>query len=378
MRVSSRGLVALVGLVAATAAAQTPQSNPSRERHQLPTVVDTNDWEPYYDIGVQQLTRNRFTAEAAFHWAARLDPTRAEPLFARWVAFYANDPQLFYKSLTGDKDVLRDPRIQDVNAMRARAIQRNPFVHQGLMIVAYSNVFRFGDDALTKGWFHYARGELPQALERLGKAVDRDPVGNANVRFIRANAFVNTRQVDSALFELQKMLAHLRSLDTGKRVATYESKELVEFAIGLIHADRRNVGAAVEAFGRAVAENAGYAPAHLALGRIAIARNEQEKGLAELSLAVSLDSTDVAAKLEYANALYYARRQGEALEHVQAAIALEPWYAEGYLRLATIYDSMDDVPRARQAYTDFLARAPKKSAAGIRKAEQRLRELPKP
>lgn len=71
--------------VSATVHAQQPP-RPSVSRGADPT-----DWEAYFEIGDRDFKRSPQQAQAAFYWASRLDPTRAEPLFARWASYYGND-----------------------------------------------------------------------------------------------------------------------------------------------------------------------------------------------------------------------------------------------------------------------------------------------
>ncbi len=56
-------------------------------RPRLDAKADTNDWEAYYDFGVDNLQRFPSRAYDAFYWAARLAPWSGDPLYAQWVAF---------------------------------------------------------------------------------------------------------------------------------------------------------------------------------------------------------------------------------------------------------------------------------------------------
>jgi hypothetical protein len=79
-----------IAVVVATAVSSTlahAQREPARP--ELPRGADANDWEAYFDLGERHFWYRPAQAAAAFYWASRLDPTRAEPLFARWAAFYA-------------------------------------------------------------------------------------------------------------------------------------------------------------------------------------------------------------------------------------------------------------------------------------------------
>lgn len=344
-------------------------------RPKLAAAADTNDWESYFNLGVELLNDEPARAENAFLWASRLDPTRSEVLYARWVAYWTRDRNRFAKYLRDDPAILRAAEVQRVDSLRYHAIRRMPFVHQGLLMVAFDDPRAlWREDILTSAWLAYGRGNLAEAIDRFGKAITRDPKRNAEVRFLRAGAFVNAGILDSAIVELTKLLQELRGREKGDLVSVYESRELMEFAVGLIHANRRENAKAEEAFGRALVENAGYAQAHLALARLADASNDASRALAEYVLAVELDPGDVAARLAYANALFYARRPQEGIAQVQDVIRREPLYAESYAVLGRLYDSLDDAAAAREAYARFLQLAPRNSQTSTR-IRARLREL---
>src|SRR5574341_2008913 len=97
--------VAIAGLLASAAPPGDAQETFPRPR--LRSGADTNDWEVYFDRGVEGLRgRSARHAEPALYWASRLDPTRAEPLFARWVAFWLRDPGRYLRYLQDDPEVL--------------------------------------------------------------------------------------------------------------------------------------------------------------------------------------------------------------------------------------------------------------------------------
>jgi hypothetical protein len=72
---------------------------------------------------------------------------------------------------------------------------------------------------------------------------------------------VNLRQYDSAAAQISALLAQQRAAETKVIGKGYESKELLEYAMGLLQLQRGRTPAAREAFGRAAVENAAFAPA---------------------------------------------------------------------------------------------------------------------
>ena len=327
----------------------------SYDRPRLPRDADPNDWEAYFDFGVSKLQRDRSAATAAFTWAARLNPSRAEPLFAQWVSFWANDIPKFEKYLQDDKDVLRDIQVARAERWRSLALARNPFVHQGLVMVLYDALpGNFREDVATTGWLYFGRGDLPHAIERFGTAISRDARKYGYLRFIRASAFVNLSQNDSAAAELDLLLKQLRAEDEKTLGNGYQSKELLEYASGLLLLQKRQTAAAREAFGHAVLENASFAAAHAMLGNLALAARDTATALLEYGTAVQIDSSDVMLHIGYGTALTQSRRSAEAAEQFQRAVELEPYYAEARWLLASALESSGNKAKAIDAYRKFM------------------------
>jgi tetratricopeptide (TPR) repeat protein len=242
--------------------------------------------------------------------------------------------------------------------LRTRALWRNPFVHQGLILFLYDKLpGRFRDNAITRAWIALGQAELDLALRRFGALIDRDPERYGYLRFVRASAFANTNQQDSATAELTALLAQLRAVDSTELVNYYESKELLEHALGLLHLHARRVPLAQEAFGRAVAENAAFAPSHAMLGLMALAARDAATAEAEYGLAVSMDPGDVEHLIGQGRASRSARRLSDAVEQFKKAISIAPLYAVPHYLLASALEASGDAPGAVASYKQFLALA---------------------
>ncbi len=111
------------------------QQEPPRPR--LPRGADPNDWEAYYTHAVTRMRGWSKEADAGFYWASRLDPSRAEPYFARWVTFWLTDFKRWELYIQGTRRVVESPEVAEAEKLRFTAYTRNPFVHQGLTLVLY-------------------------------------------------------------------------------------------------------------------------------------------------------------------------------------------------------------------------------------------------
>ena len=377
MRLAILSSLALLAALAipGPAAGQRPAGMPPRPKLKAP--ADTNDWEPYYDLGASLLVKRRAQeADAAFQWAARLDPGRAEPLYGRWVSHWVDHISEWGRYLREDEAVRGAPATIRVDSLRLRAFLRNPFVHQGLVLVAYDMLpGAFSDDLASRAWVAYANADLRRASALMGTLIEKDPARYHSIRFVRASAFVNQGQYDSATVQIGVLLATQRVLERSNRLRTYESQEFLEYALARLMLARRNRAGAKEALQRAVADNLGYAPAHALLAEIALAENDTAAAVRAYAQAVDIDGGDAVTRAGYGTALLAARRPREAAEQLQIATELEPFYAEPYLKLGTALDQAGEPEAAASAYERYLARAPRRDAGSIDWVRKRLAAL---
>jgi tetratricopeptide (TPR) repeat protein len=364
--------IALVTLACAfTVQAQSPP-----ERPELAKNADPNDWSAYFDKGVEVLRSDPELAEAAFYWASRINPQRAEPLFARWVAFHNRDQRRFMAYLDGKPKVMTDPLVLAADSLRLLAMIRNPFVHRGLEVALYDQFpGRWGYDDFSRGLVAYAQGDFPKAAAFLGRAIAKDPNGYLWNRTTRAQAFVAMGQYDSALAEMQTLRAALDQRDAKKLVVVYESREFLDYAIGLLESARGRAAPARESLGRALLENPGFYGAHLMLGDDAYAAKNDSGAIREYEAALLVQPADAVLELHYARSLARAGRYPDAVSALMKAVELEPYYAAPWLELGRALELTHDRPGARAAYTTFIERSPRSEESNVRAARAALASL---
>ena len=366
-------------LLAATLALATPatpvQSQEMPPPPKLARDADPHDWEAYFEYGVTQLRRSASKADAAFYWANRMDPTRAEPIYGRWVAFWMLDISEWPDYLEGNKRVLADPKVIASDSVRYRAYARNPFVNQALLLLLFEQL-RGGlsGGGVTHGWISYANRNYSEALRSFYAVMQDDP-DRVWVRYDLALVFAQMQRYDSAAVQLLQLLDELRAIDRKEVVRLYDSKEMLEYALGLLYAAQGKLGDARQAQERALQENLGFTPAHVALGRLAVARRDTGTAVTEFGLAVELEPKDGAGHFWYGQALVRALRPAEGVEHLATAVRLEPYFADPYLSLATAYEALHDTTRAVAAYGNYLKRAPHSATVNITIATDRVAKL---
>ena len=281
----------------------------------------------------------------------------------------------FTRAIRDDQDVAHDPKVIHADSLRMRAVRRNPFVHQGPLMFLYDRLpGRWRDDPVTRAWIALGQANLPLAITLFGQEVNRDPARYGYLRFVRASAFVNSGQPDSAAAELATLLAQLRASDNRTLGNGYQSKELLEYASGLLQLQARHAAAARAAFQRSVVENAGFAPAHAMLGEMAAARHDTATAFLEFGSASELDPEDVEIQIGYGKALRGGDHAKEAIVHFRKAVALEPQYATPYFWLAATLDEAGDRTGAIDAFAQYIAHASLTDAHRA-EAEMRVKQL---
>ena len=389
-----------VAVMLGHASSAAPQQRvPKRPR--LDGGSDTNSATAYYLHGVSVLPRRPAEAADAFYWAARINPAWAHPPYAQRVALLMADPQRLVQYVQGVRGVITSREVVSIDSLYLRALTLDPLFHRNLDGELLMTMMRsLAEDALRrrgadvdrptverwvrtslmssrdpeiKGWLAYTEGRFPAALEHYAAAARRAR-NTAAVHAERARIWALEGTLDSALAEMRTALTEMRAGDDKEPAFVYESKALYEHSIAVIHEKKGDLAAAREAYGRALAEDLAFHPAHARLGFLAYAAGDTTTALNELELAVQLSGDDAALRYSYGVALAFARRLDEAAEQLRKAMALEPHFAAPYFFLAHVRDFQDRRAEALELYRAFVSRA-SRGAPQLEEAMARIAEL---
>ncbi len=365
-------LLALSAFVALPCRAQEPMLPPKIDKQH-----DPNDWESYYDIGVDQLPRMASKADAAFYWASRHDPTRAEPIFGRWVAFWMADISEWQDYREGSPRVVEQHQTLAADSLRYHSWERNPFVNEALVALLDSKAYgtAYAADLQSQGWVNYVNQRYQDAITKYTAALGDGTKERYLIHFEIALVYTQMARYDSATWHIERLLEAMRRDDRKNIVYLYNSKEMFEYALGLLYASQGKTAEAREAQARALQENLGFAPAHAELGRLARLRNDDRTAAEEYGLAVELAPADGAMRYWYGKALLRSKRTDEATEQLRTAVRLEPYFADPYLTLGAAYEAKSDSMKAIASYQEFVKRAPRRAAENIAFATGRIVEL---
>lgn len=370
-------LGALVFADADTAAAQ--RLGPAQKRPKLAAGADTNDAGAYMALGTKVLENAPDEAAAAFYWAARLDPSSADALYGRSIALAMRKPTTLQNYLIPRNMKVRTGKdFLVIDSIYFRALRLDPLFYPRFYTVMQRSLLRhlnrqdFGSYAgheldaaindylerqphFIRGRVMFANGRLDQALIEFDDAIKQfDDV--AGLRMERGRVHSMKSDYPKALQDFTEAVAKLRAKEEGKKDAVifYDSKAIAEHSIGRLWALSGNVDSARAAYGRAIAEDLSFFPAHMALGMMALALKDTATAVSELGLAAETATDEPYVHLLHGSVLFSAGQFAEAMAPLNKAIELEPVYAEPHYWAGLALERSGDAAGAKAAYERFL------------------------
>ena len=336
-------------------------------RPRLAEGVDTNDALSYYQA-VMPLVKNGFelsTAEAALYWASRLDPSWADPVYARSLLLLRavrNDVLATFFQTHSERAArsvaLTERQMQLMDSLRRAAWARNPFVFTGLDFPTFV-LRRRRAPPEEAGLYAFENRQFATADSLFAIALRKHP-GEVGLRIYRAQALFYLARYDSAVTELEIGRDSLHAVVQQHTAQILPSTDMFEYAIGITRVQQGDFVAARAAYERALTENLAFYWIHARLGGAALALGDTATALSELQTAVEISGRDPVMHLFYGVVLHSARRLPEAEEQLRLAVELDSDYAEPYYRLGAVYQAEGKIPQAIAQFHTFLARAPKR------------------
>jgi len=341
-------------------------------RPKLRDVTDTNDAQAYFSAGVASFRNDPQYAGQAFYWAARIDPSWGDPLYARRAALLAQKQNLLNMLMSGNSRRSRNKDLQALDSLQARALMLNPFMFRRLDEQLFMQYLTDGNRNVnlafelssymmqappaTRGWYAYSLGQFDKALRAYAEALTRERE-KAWLHLERARIFGMRNDVDAAVEAFGLALQELRTKDDKSLVVLYDSKAQAEFSTAVLLEGAGKVDEARDAYGRALQEDLAYYPAHMRLGLLALGQKDTTAALSELALAAQIASGEPFIRYMNGYVLGAAKHTDEAIVELQKAIELEPYYALPNLVLGAQYEAQSKGPEALAAYQRFLATA---------------------
>jgi tetratricopeptide (TPR) repeat protein len=399
VRAMKRCLVAM--LLVLGAAPLVAQRVPRRPR--LPAGADTNDAIAYFQFGLSRVELDPSQGEAAFYWAARLDPMSPQAQYALGIARLLKDKGRLIRYEQNDLPVLALPAVRAIDSLRFRAEMIDPFFHRGmdeLLLFAWAKEAAHSTDAFlgtsssagsgalegnrtvgatstgsnnsggiaiateqflrendpyALGQLHYSRGELREALQLWSAA--QHTLAQDMVWQERARAFAELRQLDSASAMMTAALRHRRGANDDPTLHVYQTIAAWEFARGRVLEDLRDTAGAREAYERSLGSDDNYYPALLALGRLALQQRDTANAAGAIRRAIDRPDVQFFACTVAATVLDRLGRHDAAVAALRKATQMEPFAPAGWLLLARSLESPRDSAGATAAYQQYLTLA---------------------
>ncbi len=375
------GICALLLALTAPLLAQKKEKEPNRPK--LDAALDTNDWQAYYQVGMSVVSPRPDKAVDYFYWASRLNPARAEPLYARWAALWMTKKELLVEYRKGAEYVVNSGEAQHIDSLAQMAFRRNPFVHEGLERVLLTAMYDSRDgrgnwewsaDDENLAWLAYTERRFATAATLFGQLLAKSP-NRYYLHAQRASAFQGMHQYDSALTELKALIDAMNKRDRKRLVAFYQSRAQYWYSIGILHQLMHDLPAAREAFGNALTEDLSFYMAHGALGAVALSQNDTTTALNEYGQAVQINGVDPVLRHDYGLILLATRKYDESATQLAKAIELDPWFASAYMYLGSALDGQGKKAEALAQYSQFLSLAPRAMAKQMDMVKKRMAEL---
>jgi Tfp pilus assembly protein PilF len=388
---AGRGIAVALALMVMGVPALPGQDNPVKEpkRPKLDSGRDTNSAAAYYQWGMQHLTDRPDKAADAFYWAARLEPSGAEPWYGRWAALLLTRQHRDMFALVSEDSRNRKENAK-IDSLKYEALMREPLIYTKLDAVLARDFFQaisqatdgeinevdlaMVPDPELKGWLAYGSGRFDESVKQYAIAISRKPK-EYGLHAGRARAFIPLLQYDSAAaeFEAERRVEQQREESTLVRV--YNSKEMLQFSIGRVRETQDRKAAAQEAYDQALVENLGFYPAHMALGRMALASNDTTAAMKEYELAAQLAPARADVHYLYGVLLMTRRSFDEAAEQFHLAVEADPYFVKPYVPLAYIREGQGKDSLAIAYYTQFIALAPAALSKQVEDARRRLKDV---
>jgi len=386
----ARGAALALGLALAAALTLDAQDSKPREpkRPKLDAGRDTNSAGAYHQYGMLHLSDRPRAAADAFYWAARLDPSVAEPWYGRWCALLLAMQRRDMFALMND-DSRYSKEVTGIDSLRYEALLREPLIYTKLDAVLVRDFFSaislatdgevneldlaMVPDPAMKGWLAYGSGRFGESVTQYAIAISRKPKAQG-LHAGRARAFIPLLQYDSAAaeFEAERIL---QQSGESTLVRVYNSKEMLEYSIGRVRETQGNEQGARDAYGRALVENLAFYPGHTALARLAMAKGDTATALKEYDLAVQLAPDRADIRYVYGVLLLTRQSFEDAAEQFRLAVAADPYFVKPYFPLAYLREGQGKDSLAIAYYTQFIALAPAGYARQVEDARQRLSDV---
>lgn len=349
----------------------------SQARPRLPVDADSNDWMAYYQEGLRKIDRRPREALHYFEYAARLDPSVAEPLLGRYAAWWRLHPKLQNRlwSAKPTKQSETDSAIA-AERWRAEADVRNPFAPQGVLTWIAPRRIRVSPfNPFERGLAAFFNGQWDQSVWEFTGLLLRDTTALIEYRF-RALAFAQLGRWSDAADDIDTLLSRIGRLESTSPVSWDLGKSRLHYTAALMSMFAGQRQRARANFEQAFQIDLGFPIAHVYYGNLLLDEGDTTAGLREYAMAADLRPDDAFIRQNYGAILFNLGRYDSALTHLTEAVRLAPDYAILYFNRGICLDQLGRQEEARAMHREFVARAPRRLKQLIQQSNGYLNRQP--
>lgn len=379
------GLAALLCLALPSfAGAQALKVSQSLDELEMAVGVDPYDPIAHYNLSLGYWSKKKYEkAEAELRRAVELDPRLAPAWLALAMVPLAQRGDL--REEIAENDVPEDwrARVDEMDGQYRRAFLLDPLVDVRIMGAVRPRKSRFWKapanaaiyDAFFRAFEEFEQGDYEAAYKRFDSMLG----GGDRPTFLlwyRGLSAAQIGRLDEAVRDIEKLTTTLEEIEQGENVlhAPLRTNEY-RYLLAYLEDRRGNTDRALELYRETLVQDVGLYMAHVRLAEIHEKRGNWEDALTERRRAIDANPEDPTLLTDLGRTLAQMESWDEAREVMHGAVEANPddprpWYYRGLLDL-----KMGDLVAAREAFQEFLRRAPSRCVNEIKDARARLQAI---
>lgn len=344
--------------------------------------ADSNDPVAHYTLGNALFKARRYPdAERALRQAVRIDPQYAPALYllADVNDIQSSGPLMGFVSGRRIMFMRVDPRSGETALLRRRAFLIDPLLEVGspsreLLPVAWRGT-------LGLALHHYDRQQWKEAMAGFQAVIDRTVRRDDSTRvppvalWFRARCDLHLEDYDGAIRHLEWLL-RLRMKDSStERMWNPFAGDELRYVLAFVHQQARRWDEAVTRYQQVLESNLGLDAAHTHIAEIYEMQERWAEAVEERVRAVQTNPDATSLLFNLGSTLTVAGRFAEAETILERYADAYPRESRTYYLLGVARAGLADSTGAREAFSTYLALAPRRYEAQVQDARARLAVL---
>jgi tetratricopeptide (TPR) repeat protein len=343
---------------------------------------DSNDPVAHFNVGLALFKARRYhDAEQSLRTALMIDPQYAPALMLLARANEIQNNSALAVAVGHARIVFmrRDPNAGENAFLRRRAFLIDPLLeieppNRDMLPAAWRAT-------LGQGLYNYDRERWPEAITSFQTVIDRTTRSNDSTKvppvalWFRARCAMKVGDFDGALRYLQwLLLLRMQDSTVERRWNPFAGEEL-RYILAFVHQQAGRWDEAIRRYQAVVEENLALDAAHTHLAEIYEAQSRWPEAVEERVRAIHANPDGASVVFNLGSTLTAAGRYAEAEPVLERYAAGYPREARSFYLLGVARMGLAKPAGAREAFTQFLALAPRRYDTQIADAKERLATL---